>query len=130
MTHDCINNEGCSSSRLHVQSVPITTRVMISNPFHGEVYSIEHCVIKFTGQLFSSDTPVRSANETDLDDITENEGCSSCVFMLDCRCILFISRQRCCKLLSLYLILLSYIWTIKYVKSSTPLMFSTLLIQS
>jgi hypothetical protein len=30
-----------------VQSVPITTRVMSSNPVHGEVYSIQHYVIKF-----------------------------------------------------------------------------------
>ena len=33
--------------QLHVQSVPITTKVVSSNPFHGEVYSIQHSVIKF-----------------------------------------------------------------------------------
>ena len=54
-----------------MQSVPITTRVVISNPVDGEVYSIEQYVIKLTGRLFSSDTPVRSTNKTDLEDITE-----------------------------------------------------------
>ena len=29
-----------------VQSVPITTKVVSSNPIHGEVYSIQHYVIK------------------------------------------------------------------------------------
>ena len=54
-----------------MQSVPITTRVVISNLVDGEVYSIEQYVIQFTGRLFSADTPVRSTNKTDLDDITE-----------------------------------------------------------
>jgi hypothetical protein len=57
--------------RLHVQSVSITTKVVISNPVDGEVYSIQHYVIKFTGRLFSSDTPVVSTNKADIDDITE-----------------------------------------------------------
>ena len=30
--------------QLPVQSVPITTRVVSSNPIHGEVYSIQHSV--------------------------------------------------------------------------------------
>ena len=33
--------------QLLMQSVPITTKVMSSNPAHGEVYSIKHYVIKF-----------------------------------------------------------------------------------
>ena len=33
--------------RLPVLSVPITTNVASSNPAHGEVYSIQHYVIKF-----------------------------------------------------------------------------------
>ena len=41
----------------HVQSVPITTNFVSSNPTQGEVYSIQHYVIKFvndaTGQCFS-----------------------------------------------------------------------------
>ena len=37
--------------QLHVQSVPITTKVISSNPVHGEVYSIEHYVIKFVSDL-------------------------------------------------------------------------------
>ena len=52
-----------------------TTKVMSSNPAHGEVYSIQHCVIKFVSYLqqlwFSPGTPVSSTNETERHDITE-----------------------------------------------------------
>jgi hypothetical protein len=34
-----------------VQSVPITTNVVSSNPVHGEVYSIQHYFIKFVSDL-------------------------------------------------------------------------------
>jgi hypothetical protein len=34
------------------QSVPITTNVVSSNPAHGEVYSIQHYVIKFVNDLW------------------------------------------------------------------------------
>ena len=34
-----------------MQSVPITTKVVSSNPANGEVYSIEHYVIKFVSDL-------------------------------------------------------------------------------
>ena len=34
------------------QSVPITTKVVSSNPVHGEVYSIQHYVIKFLSDLW------------------------------------------------------------------------------
>jgi len=37
---------------LYVQSVPITTKVVSSNSFHGEVYSIQHYVIKFISDLW------------------------------------------------------------------------------
>jgi hypothetical protein len=37
--------------QLPVQSVPITTNVVNSNPVHGEVYSIQHYVIKFVREL-------------------------------------------------------------------------------
>ena len=42
---------------------------------HGEVYSIQHYVIKFVSDLrkvggFSPDTPVSSTNKTDRHDIT------------------------------------------------------------
>ena len=37
--------------QLLVQSVPITTKVVSSNPAHGEVHSIEHYVIKFVSDL-------------------------------------------------------------------------------
>jgi hypothetical protein len=36
--------------QLHVQSVPITTKVSL-NPIHGEMYSIKHFVIKFVSDF-------------------------------------------------------------------------------
>jgi hypothetical protein len=36
---------------LPMQSVPITTDVVSSNPAHGEVYYIQHYVIKFVSDL-------------------------------------------------------------------------------
>jgi hypothetical protein len=48
--------------QLPVQSVFITTKVVSSNPVHGEVYWIQHYVIKFvndgTGRLFSPTSPM------------------------------------------------------------------------
>ena len=55
--------------QLHVQSVPITTKVVSSNPVHGEVYSIQHYLIKFV--RFSPGTLVSCTNKTDRHDITE-----------------------------------------------------------
>jgi hypothetical protein len=59
--------------QLPVQSVPITTKVMSSNPVHGDVYSIQYYVRQLlaTGWWFSSGTPVSSTNKTDRHDITE-----------------------------------------------------------
>ena len=37
--------------QLLMQSVPIITNVMSLNPDHGEVYLIQHCVIKFVSDL-------------------------------------------------------------------------------
>jgi len=37
--------------QLPVQSVPITTKVVSSNPVHCQVYSIQHYVIKFVNDL-------------------------------------------------------------------------------
>jgi hypothetical protein len=37
--------------QLPVQSVPITTKVVISNPVHDEVYSIQLYLMKFVGDL-------------------------------------------------------------------------------
>jgi hypothetical protein len=34
-----------------MQSVPITTNIVSSNPVHSEVYSIQHYVIKFVSDL-------------------------------------------------------------------------------
>jgi hypothetical protein len=34
-----------------MQSVPITTKVVSSNPIHSDVYSIHHSVIKFVSNL-------------------------------------------------------------------------------
>ena len=53
-----------------MQSVPITTKVV--NPTHGEVYSIQHYVIKFVSDLRQvGGSPVFSTNKTDCHDITE-----------------------------------------------------------
>ena len=37
--------------KLPVQSVPIITKVVSSNDVHGEMYSIQHYVIKFVSDL-------------------------------------------------------------------------------
>jgi hypothetical protein len=37
--------------QLPVQSVPVTTNVVSSNPVHGKVYTIHHYVIKFVSDL-------------------------------------------------------------------------------
>ena len=37
--------------QIPVQSVPITTKVVSSNPVHGEVYSIQRYLIKFVNDL-------------------------------------------------------------------------------
>jgi len=54
---------------LPVQSVPITTKVLSLNPAHGEVYSIQHCVIKFVSDLRG--LVVFSMNKIDHQDMTE-----------------------------------------------------------
>ena len=43
----------CLDLQLPMQkkSVPITSNVVSSNPTHGEVYSIQHYVIKFVSDL-------------------------------------------------------------------------------
>ena len=50
--------------QLPVQSVPIITKVVSSNPVHGEVY------LQQVGGFFSG-TPVSSTNKTGCHDITE-----------------------------------------------------------
>jgi hypothetical protein len=37
--------------KLPVQSVPVTTKFVSSNPIHVKVYSIQHYVIKFVSDL-------------------------------------------------------------------------------
>ena len=55
-----------------MQSLPITTNIVSSNPFHGKLYSIQRYVIKFvndaTGQWYS---PVSSINKNGRHDRTE-----------------------------------------------------------
>jgi hypothetical protein len=56
--------------------VPTTTKVVSSNPVHGEVYSIQHYVIKFVSDLrqvgrILKGTLVSSTNKIDRHDITE-----------------------------------------------------------
>ena len=55
------------NTEVPIQSVDITTKVVNSNPVHGEVYSIQHYVIKFVSDLLQS--VVFSTNKTDLHDI-------------------------------------------------------------
>ena len=38
--------------KLPMQSVPITSKVVTSNPAHVEMYSIQHFVIKFVSYLW------------------------------------------------------------------------------
>ena len=40
--------------QLPVQSVPITTKVVSSNPVHDKVYFIQHYVIKFVGDFLQT----------------------------------------------------------------------------
>ena len=51
--------------QLPVQSVHIATKALSSNPVHGEVYSIQHYVIKFFSDLrqVGGFTPVSSTNK-------------------------------------------------------------------
>jgi hypothetical protein len=42
---------GFSTTRAITESVPITTKIVISNPVHGEVYSIQHYGRKFVSDL-------------------------------------------------------------------------------
>ena len=48
-----------------MQSVPITTEVVTKNPAHGEVYTIQHYVIKFLSDMW------KSMVKTNCHDITE-----------------------------------------------------------
>ena len=59
--------------QLSVQSVPITTNVVSSNPVHGEVKSIQHYVIKFVSDLRHGGGFLRfpPPKLTDRHDITE-----------------------------------------------------------
>jgi len=55
-----------------MQSVPITTTIVSSNPAYGEVYSIQHYVIKFVSDLWQvGGFPWVSINKTDCHNITE-----------------------------------------------------------
>ena len=57
--------------QLPVQSVPITTKVVSLNPVHGEVYSIQHYVIKFVSYLRQDSGFLRVPRFPDCHDITK-----------------------------------------------------------
>ena len=62
--------------KIRVHSVPITNKVVRSNPIHGEVHSLQHYWIKFVSDLwqvssFLWETLISSINKTDRHDITE-----------------------------------------------------------
>jgi hypothetical protein len=60
-----------------VYNILFSTKILSLNPAYGEVFSIQHYVIKFVcdllaaGRLFSRRTPVSSTNKTDRRDKTE-----------------------------------------------------------
>ena len=62
-----------------MQSVPITTKFVSSNPAHREVYSIQHYVIKFVSDMRQDDGgflrfPLRNkSNSHDKTDILLKE---------------------------------------------------------
>ena len=60
--------------QLPIQSVPITTKVVIWNPAHGEVFLIQHYVIKFASDLWQVGGFLRvsSINKTDRHDIVKS----------------------------------------------------------
>ena len=45
----------CVHIHVPMQSASITTNVVSLNATHGEVYSIQHCVIKFVSDLWQVD---------------------------------------------------------------------------
>ena len=61
--------------KLPMQSVPIATQDVRSNPAHGDVYSIQHYVKKLSvtcaAWWFSPGIPVSFTSRTGLQDITE-----------------------------------------------------------
>ena len=52
-----------------MQSVSITTNIESLNPVHGDMYSIQHYVIKFLNDLLG--TPISFTYKTDRHDITD-----------------------------------------------------------
>ena len=61
--------------QIPVQSLSITTKVVSSNPADGEVYLIQHYVIKLSvtcdRSVVFSGYSVSSTNKTDRNDLTE-----------------------------------------------------------
>jgi hypothetical protein len=66
----------CGTATVLQLSVPITNKVVSSNPVYGEVYSIQHYVIKFVKDLRQVSGSLQSLRfppsiKTDCHDITE-----------------------------------------------------------
>ena len=63
-----LNSYQQTSKYINVSNTPpVITSVLSLSAFHGDVYSIQHYVIKFvTGQLISLGTPVSSTNKTEI----------------------------------------------------------------
>ena len=63
------------------QAVHITTNIVRSIQPHGDVYSIQHLVIKFVKDMQKlgsfSDIPVSSTNKTENHGVTENVKCGA-----------------------------------------------------
>ena len=69
-----ISHSALRGHHLPLQTVHITTKVVNLNPPHGELYLIQHYVIKFVSVFFPC-TLVSSTNKTDRHDIIEIHVC-------------------------------------------------------
>jgi hypothetical protein len=95
--------------KLPMQSVPIGTKVVISNPANGKMYSILHYVIKFfSDRSVSPGTRVSSTNKIDHLDICTGKTMQHTTihnkisFLQHCRPGLMPSQSLCLLFLSEY----------------------------
>ena len=73
MTSRGVRCRGCDSMLVgfRITYAMNDTKVESSNPAHGEVYSIQHYMIKFVRSVIFSGYSVSSINKTDCHDIAE-----------------------------------------------------------
>jgi hypothetical protein len=77
--------------QLRMQSVPITTKVVSSNPTYGQVYSIQQYVIKFINDLWQVDSYWNNSPRVDMslhsDTLFWFRGNQSLLFLLNAACL-------------------------------------------